>query len=142
MKLTIKPINILRSSLKITDNDRKNFKKELGVIQILTSVMSFTFLFFFMYLDKFNYETVLSIFTFVTSDFFKIIVVSLSIYIFFGSIVLKNYTYTFSICLFLFAHFLFIHVLNDQYSIDSAARKTFKSPPKNKIHYSIYWNVG
>lgn len=142
MKPTIKLRNTLRNYLLITDKDRENFKKELGVIQILTSLMSFAFLLFFMYLDKFKYITVLSIYTFVTSEYFKIVVVGLSIYIFVGSIVLKNYIYTFSVCLFLFAHFLFIHVLDDQYSIESAARKAFENPPKIQQYYSEYWNMG
>ena len=143
MKLLInKLINLLKDSLVITEKDRKAFKKELGVMRILTSLMSFAFLFFFLFLDKINYETVLSIYTFFTSEYFKVVVVLLSAYVLIGSIVLRNFTYVFTICVFLFGQFLFVHVLDDDYSIDSAQRKTYENPPKDKYLYLEFWNMG
>ena len=143
MKLfTGKLIMTIKKSLTITEKDRISFKRDLGVMRIFTSIMSFAFLFFFLFLDKINYQTVLSIYTFLTSEFFKIAVVGISAYIFIGSIVLRNFTYVFAICLFLFMQFLFVHVLDEDYSIDSVPRKAYENPPKDKYLYLEFWNMG
>ncbi len=143
MKLLVKKLlKLLKSSLVFTEKDRKAFKKELGVVRILASLLSFAFLFFFLFLDKIDYKTVLTIYTFFTSEYFKLAVVGLSIYILIGSIVLRNFTYVFAICLFLFGQFLFVHVLDEDYSIDSVSRKTYENPPKNKHYFSGFWNLG
>jgi len=143
MKLLVnKLLKLLKNSLFFTEKDRKAFKKELGMVRILTSLLSFAFLFFFLFLDKIDYKTVLTIYTFFTSEYFKSAVVILSIYVFVGSIALRNFTYVFTICLFLFGQFLFVHVLDKDYSIDSAPRKAYENPPKNKYLYSEFWNIG
>ncbi len=140
MKIILNKIfkNLLRYDKSCLSQDQKNAK-------FINSVLAFTFLFSFMFIEKIPVEWVLITYGFFSDEAFKIGFFVLSIFILWLSYDGKFYGYSLSLIIFALGHFLFINVYADKYSLSNEPVRESLMNEKHllpKIQYSEYWNMG
>ncbi len=119
-------------------------KKEIVVLRVIGTLLAFSFLFFFLFIEDVPVAWLLIIYGFFTASFIKISLVLIATLSILAGFVEKDWSLSVIVLVFLIGQVMFINVFTDKYSLgtEEKVESLMNEDHMPKFYYSDLWNFG